>query len=184
MIPFAVIAAQIALMAAVVFVHNRPSYRCKGGFCWAFKALLVIEVAGLAVIFFGSLAHGADYGDDWPLVEQSIDTIAVCHVDDGAVLIFFFDRVQGEWTCLDHRWVAGDMAISYDSGPSTGPDADHRQSHPFTLAWRDDSDSCHRLIRAAAWIESCERTSPLAVECDKPWHARLLEPGLAKARPK
>lgn len=152
-------------------------------------AITVAIAVGVSVLsawilfaFLCSASRGSDYGDDWPLVEQSIDTIAVCHVNDGSVLIFFFDRVQGEWTCLDHRWIAGDMRAEYDS--RAGRAADHRQSHPFTLAWRDDADSCHRLIRAAAWVESRERTSPLADECDKPWHARLLEPGLAKARPR
>ncbi len=46
------------------------------------------------------------------LVEEHIDSIAVVHVEDGAQLVFFFDFVQGDWVCLDHRWLASDMVAA------------------------------------------------------------------------
>ena len=105
---------------------------------------------------------------DEPLVVEEVDAIAICHVADGAELVFFFCTVQGEWTCLDHRWLAADMAPRFDG-------------RRFSLAWHDDGDSCYRVIRSAAWIESWERENPLAEIRNRPWFARLLVPGLAQA---
>lgn len=97
------------------------------------------------------------------IVVEDIDTIAVCHVADGPQLVFFFARVQGEWSCIEHRWIACDMTPG-------------RSGDKFTLAWRDDTDGCHRLVRSAAWIESWEAESPLANN-DKPWWVRMCAPG-------
>lgn len=99
------------------------------------------------------------------IVVEDIDTIAVCHVADGAQLVFFFARVQGEWACLEHRWITCDMTPG-------------RSGDKFTLAWRDDCDGCHRLVRAAAWIESWEAENPLTEVNGRPWFRQLLNPGL------
>lgn len=99
------------------------------------------------------------------LVEEHVDTIAVVHVKDGAEMVFFFDFVQNEWVCLDHRWLASDMV----SG---------RVGKQWSLAWRDDGDSCWRLMTADHWFETWEDESPLSAQHNRPWFARLLVPGL------
>lgn len=99
-------------------------------------------------------------------VGQTVDTISVVHIKDGADLIFFWDFVQGEWACLDHRWLTTDMALSFDD-------------RHWNLFWHDDNDSCWRLMKATHWIESWEDESPLAGQHNRPWFARLLAPGLA-----
>lgn len=100
-------------------------------------------------------------------VEQHVDTISVVHVRDGAELIFFYDFVQGEWSCLDHRWLAGDMLVG-------------RQGERWTLAWHDDGDSCWRLMIADRWYETWTDESPLAGQHNRPWFVRLLAPGLSQ----
>jgi len=112
-----------------------------------------------------ALAVSFTAADAAPIVTEDVDTIAVCHVADGAELVFFFSEIQGEWACLDHRWRAADM--------THGRDGDR-----WMLAWHDDGDSCYRVIRAAHWIESYEPESPLAINHNKPWFARLCAPGL------
>lgn len=104
---------------------------------------------------------------DLPIVVEDVDTIAVCHILDGGEIVVFFAPIQGDWACLDHRWLSADMA--------PGRDGDR-----WTLAWYDDGDSCFRLIRAACWIETWERESPLAIINNRPWFARLCAPGLAQ----
>ena len=101
------------------------------------------------------------------VVTEDVDTIAVCHVADGAELIFFFAEIQGEWACLDHRWASPDMA------PRISPEG-------FELAWLDESEwpHCYRIVRAPAYVETHERVSPLAERNDRPWFVQLLEPGL------
>lgn len=124
----------------------------------------------LVMILTAAILFGKAAGEDgMPLVEQEVDCISVAHIDDGVSLVFFWARVQGEWVCLDHRWRSSEMAVSRSGGR-------------FVLAWPDDCDSCYRVVFADAWIESWERQSPLAAESDKPWHARLLEPGLKRTR--
>ena len=81
-------------------------------------------------------------------VEEHVDTIAVVHVNDGAEMVFFFDFVQNEWVCLDHRWLASDMVPG-------------RVGKQWSLAWRDDGDSCWRLMLADHWFETWEDESPL-----------------------
>jgi hypothetical protein len=102
-------------------------------------------------------------------VEQSVDTIAVVHVKDGAEMAFFFDFVQGEWACLDHRWLATDMLPG-------------RVGDRWSLAWRDDGDSCWRLMLAEHWYETWVDESPLAEVNNRPWFRRLLVPGLMQPR--
>lgn len=99
------------------------------------------------------------------LVEEHIDSIAVVHVEDGAQLVFFFDFVQGDWVCLDHRWLASDMVAA-------------RVDAQWSLTWHDDADDCWRVITADHWFESWEAESPLCAQQNRPWFARLLAPGL------
>jgi hypothetical protein len=98
-------------------------------------------------------------------VEEHVDSIAVVHVRDGAELVFFFDFVQQEWVCLDHRWLASDMACG-------------RAGDRWSLFWHDDGDDCWRLITADHWFETWQPDSPLSAQQNRPWFARLLAPGL------
>jgi hypothetical protein len=100
-----------------------------------------------------------------PLVEQTVDCISVAHQAEGADLIFFWDRVQGEWTCLDYRWASSAMAVS-------------RHCEAWRLAWLDDGDGCYRVVASRYWIESWEPESPLAEQNCKPWFRQLAHPGL------
>lgn len=101
-----------------------------------------------------------------PFIVQKLDTISVVHVKDGAELVFFFDFIQGEWSVLDHRWLAADMITNITNDGK------------FTLYWRDDGDSCYRLMVADHYYETWVEESPLAIQHNRPWFARLLAPGL------
>lgn len=102
-----------------------------------------------------------------PLVEQTVDFVSVAHLGDGTNLLFFFAPVQGEITCLDHRWLASDMAV-------------HRAGDEWVLSWTDESRACYRVIRARHWLESWEATSPLAEMNARPWFRQACAPGLAQ----
>lgn len=101
------------------------------------------------------------------LVVQHVDTISIAHVADGAELVFFWDHVQGVWSCLDHRWLASDMACIYDA-----------EAEQWQLSWYDEGDDCRRYVHASHWIESWETDNPLAAIHNRPWFAKLLVPGL------
>lgn len=107
-----------------------------------------------------------------PMVEQTVAAVSVAHVADGAELLFFWDDVQGEWTCLDHRWFASDMRVGRDD-----------EGH-WSLTWLDYDGgvTSFRVVRTRCWIETWEHESPLAVDHGKPWFRRLLCPGLKQAR--
>ncbi len=102
---------------------------------------------------------------DLPVVEQSVETISVAHLNDGVELVFFWTLVQGEWTCLDHRWVSTNMVVT-------------RDRDGWLLAWPDESENCYRMVRATCWVESWESESPLAEQNQRPWFRQLLNPGL------
>jgi len=104
-----------------------------------------------------------------PWVEQSVECISVAHLDDGVRLVFFWARVQGEWTCLDHRWASTSMALS-------------RRGDEWLLSWPDENENCYRLVRTRCWVESWETDNPLAAQNQRPWFRQLLNPGLVKPR--
>jgi len=113
-----------------------------------------------------TLLHALSAAPERSVVEE-IDTIAVVHVADGAEMVFLFAFVQGEWTCLDHRWLATDMLPG-------------RVGDRWSLCWRDDGDECWRFLLADHWFETWSDESPLAINNNRPWFARLLCPGLAQ----
>lgn len=100
-----------------------------------------------------------------PLVEQSVECISIAHLDDGITLFFFWDRVQGEWTCLSDRWVCSTMCLS-------------RRGAEWVLSWPDENESCFRVIRTRCWVESWEPENPLSEVNGRPWFRQLLNPGL------
>lgn len=104
-----------------------------------------------------------------PLVEQSVECVSVAHLDDGVRLVFFWARVQGEWTCLDHRWATTGMALS-------------RQADEWLLSWPDENENCFRVVRTRCWVESWEPENPLTEQNQRPWFRQLLNPGLVKPR--
>lgn len=118
-------------------------------------------VLALSVMFF------SEFGDDYPIVKQHIDTISIVHLEDDINFIFFFDTVQGEWVILDYRWQPDYIVFTYID-------------KNFGLFWRDDSDSCWRYVTSSHWIESWELESPLVEQNNRPWFARLLTCGLKK----
>lgn len=111
-----------------------------------------------------------DDGQRWPAVVQEVDCISVAHFD-GSELVFFWGRVQGEWTCLDYRWQPNDMAVRHCDGETE-------------IWWQDWEDSCWRLVRTRRWIESWERESPLAGNANQPWFARVAKMGVGLDKPK
>ncbi len=100
-----------------------------------------------------------------PVVEQSVECISIAHLSDGIDLVFFWTTVQGEWTCLDHRWASTSMAVTRDGSE-------------WLLQWPDESDNCYRLVRTSCWVESWETENPLAEQNQRPWFRQLLTPGL------
>lgn len=112
-----------------------------------------------------------DDGQRWPAVVQEVDCISVAHVEGGAELVLFWAEVQGEWTCLDHRWIAEDMVVQQRGGETA-------------LWWKDWSDSCYRLVRTNRYLESWERESPFAANAGQPWFARVAGMGVGLDKPK
>lgn len=107
--------------------------------------------------------------DAAPIVCEDVDLISVAHYD-GAHLICFFARLQGEPALIDHRW--GSSAMSLRHSPEG-----------TTLAWLDDSDvPCYRVIRSTAYIESWEPGNPFAAKNNQPWFVQLCEVGLKPPR--
>ena len=104
-----------------------------------------------------------------PSVEEEVECISVAHVGDGAELVFFWSLVQGNWTCLDHRWISDGMSIS-------------RRGDEWALAWNDENERCYRTVRTKCWVESWERESPLAEQKQRPWFRRMLCPGLRQPK--
>ena len=104
-------------------------------------------------------------GQAAPLVEQDVDLVSIAHLPDDVRLVFFWQRVQGQWTCIDYRWHSPQMSLSNDCDG-------------FTLAWPDDNQNCYRVIRAPAYVESWEPQNPLAEQNQWPWFRQLLNPGL------
>ena len=102
-----------------------------------------------------------------PLVDQRVECISVAHLGDGVELVFFWSLVQGEWTCLDHRWVSSSMSLS-------------RCGDEWVLAWADENENCYRLLRTHCWVESWEQNNPLAEQNQRPWFRQLLHPGLRR----
>lgn len=102
-----------------------------------------------------------------PFVEQAVECISVAHLAENVELIFFWDRVQGEWTCLDHRWASSAMALS-------------RRGETWRLAWSDDAEGCYRVVTTRLWIESWEPENPLAEQNQRPWFRQIANPGLKK----
>ncbi|HEV7223587.1 MAG TPA: hypothetical protein VGN42_12850 [Pirellulales bacterium] len=102
-----------------------------------------------------------------PVVDQRVECISVAHLGDGVELVFFWSLVQGEWTCLDHRWVSSSMSLS-------------RCGDEWVLAWADENENCYRLLRTHCWVESWEPNNPLAEQNQRPWFRQLLHPGLRR----
>ena len=100
-----------------------------------------------------------------PIVEQTVECISIAHLSDGAELVFFWELVQGEWTCLDHRWAASNMVVA-------------RDENQWTLQWCDESENCYRIVHSACWVESWESENPLSDQNQRPWFRQLLNPGL------
>ena len=107
----------------------------------------------------------------FPVVEQAVECISVAHLTENVELIFFWDRVQGEWTCLDHRWASTAMTLS-------------RQGDAWQLAWSDDAESCYRVVTTKLWVESWEPENPLAEQNRRPWFRQIANPGLKKPPPR
>lgn len=125
-----------------------------------------------ALVIFASLVAGqADepppFDESLPVVEQRVEAISIAHLNDGAELVFFWALVQGQWTCLDHRWLSANMVLRRDGAG-------------WRLEWPDDGVDCYRVVHTACWVESWEIDSPLAEERRRPWFRRLLNPGLAR----
>ena len=104
-----------------------------------------------------------------PFVEQAVECISVAHLDDGVKLVFFWSRVQGEWTCLDHRWLSPSMTLS-------------RRGEEWLLSWPDENENCFRVVRTPCWVETWEAQNPLTEQNQRPWFRQLLNPGLVKPR--
>jgi hypothetical protein len=120
-------------------------------------ALIVVAALGQSE---RSLSHGS-----LPFVDQTVECVSVAHLGDGVELAFFWSFVQGEWTCLDHRWVTTAMSLS-------------RRGDEWLLAWADENESCYRLVRTKCWVESWEHDNPLIEQNQRPWFRQLLHPGL------
>lgn len=114
------------------------------------------------------LAIAAQIAAPMPLVEQTVECISIAHLEDGISLVFFWDLVQSDWTCLDHRWLSGGMILTLGDGA-------------WILAWPDENENCFRVIRTRSFVESWEVQNPLAELNQRPWFRQLLNPGLAKA---
>jgi len=124
----------------------------------------------LAQLFAAPADSSVDPTPGIQTVEQEVELISVAHVGDGAELVFFWAPVQGEITCLDHRWLSREMIVVFAGGC-------------WTLAWLDSNgDSCYRIVRSRHWAESWERESPLAEQNQRPWFRQLCAPGLAMPR--
>lgn len=126
--------------------------------------MLALVVAAAFSQSEGSVGHGA-----LPLVDQTVECISVAHLGDGVELVFFWSLVQGEWTCLDHRWASGGMSLS-------------RRDGEWALAWVDENENCYRVVRTTCWVESWEDYNPLAEQNQRPWFRQLLHPGLRQPR--
>lgn len=123
----------------------------------------------LFLIFYCNNLNAQDTNipSEFPCVEQDVECISVCHLDDCIRLVFFWDLIQGDWTCLDHRWVVTNMSVFKD-GEYT------------VLAWSDDNENCYRIIRTKCWVESWEYENPLTQQNQNVWFAQLLNPGLKR----
>lgn len=97
--------------------------------------------------------------------EQTVECISVAHLSDGAELIFFWDLVQDDWTCLDHRWAGSAMIVAHEDSL-------------WVLHWSDESENCYRVVRTRRWVESWESENPLSDQNQRPWFRQLLNPGL------
>lgn len=117
-------------------------------------------------LILASVLAQADASIPW--VEQSVECISIAHLEEGVKLVFFWGLVQGEWTCLDHRWLSSQMNLSLVDGE-------------WVLSWPDENENCYRVIRSPAYVESWEPESPLAELNQRPWFRQLLNPGLAHA---
>lgn len=125
-----------------------------------------------AILLLASLAGQYDFWQQpdapLPIVEQTVECVSVAHLDDGVELVFFWASVQGEWTCLDHRWLSSDMVLG-------------QVDDAWLLQWKDAGENCYRVVRARCYVESWETESPLAEQNARPWFRQLLEPGLKQA---
>lgn len=102
------------------------------------------------------------------VVEQEVECVSICHLEDSQVLLFFFDTIQGQWTQLAHRWACCTMAITW-----TGT--------RWQVEWDDEETGLHRVVTTGCWVETWQADNPLQADHNAPWFRRLLEPGLREA---
>lgn len=98
------------------------------------------------------------------VVDERVDTIAICH-SANADVCYFFGFVQNEWATIDHRWISNDFQAGRD-----GPD--------WILTFEDWGDECQRVVRTTNWIETWQEVSPREEEKQRPWFRQQTEPGL------
>lgn len=121
----------------------------------------------VALLLSGQFDEGPTAKETMPIVEQDVEVISIAHLEHGVTMAFFWDRVQGDFTCLDHRWVCSDWLI-------------YRDGDRWCIAWTDDMDECYRVLRTRCYVESWEKDNPLDSQRNQPWFAGLLQPGLKK----
>lgn len=119
----------------------------------------------LVQTIFLLLAIVAQVAAPMPLVEQTVECISIAHLEDGISIVFFWDFVQDDWTCLDHRWLSPVMVLAFGDGG-------------WILAWPDENENCFRVIRTRCYVESWERSNHLVEVNARPWFRQLLNPGL------
>ena len=96
-----------------------------------------------ATVFFSGFLHAPAPR----VVEQTVEMVAIHHLENGSKFVFFFDFVQGQWTLLAHRWGFPDSGIYW-----TG--------EVWSFDFWDESDSCYRVIRAKCWAECWSEKTP------------------------
>jgi hypothetical protein len=113
-----------------------------------------------AAILFCSVSFAAP-----PVVEQTVEMVAVHHLENGSELVSYLDFVQGSWTLLHHQYGFPSSGIRWDG-------------ECWQFDFHDETDSCYRVIRARCWAECWSEKDPRADEAGQPWFVGLLEPGL------
>lgn len=121
-----------------------------------------------AAIF--AILSAVSRGGEMPLVEQDVELISISHLSTGATLVFFFDFVQGEWTLLEHRHTVPWNEFSLRHAPDG-----------VFLSFFDYQDSCFRVMRANAWVETWDEWDPTGTP-GTIWWRNGLEPALKHAR--
>ena len=102
------------------------------------------------------------------IIEQEVECISVCHLDDHNLIIFFWDIIQGEWALLDHQWVWGsENAVSTIKGKTY-----------LSFTRTDYPNRYYYIVSTDCYIESWEKENPLTIQNNRPWFANNIPPGL------